>query len=209
MRRRVRVRMKSKSQTGDLKGLFPVFLRLRGRHVLMVGGGGMATLRAKQFLNAGARLTVISPRVSPRLQQLAKAGALTWTRREFSPDDVSRKYFMVVGATNDPRVQAGISSAAEKKGLLYNVVDAPAHCNFITPAVVERGDLKIAICTQGRSPALSGLLRREFDAALPRSASDWLLVLGKLRMSLKRMFPKDLKKQKALLDYFMTMAAER
>ncbi len=198
--------MKTKNPGADLKGLFPVFVRLRGERVLLVGGGGMATLRARQFLRAGARLTVVSPRVSPRIRQWAKAGALAWVKREFAARDVSRKYFMVVGATDAPRVQAALAKAAETKGMLYNVVDAPAHCNFITPAVVERGDLKIAICTQGRSPALSGLLRKEFDAALPRSAADWLSVLGKLRKSLKRIFPRDMKRQKALLDYFLAMA---
>lgn len=190
----------------DLKGLLPVFVRLRGQRVLLVGGGAMATLRAGQFLKAGARLTVVSPDASHRIRQLAKTRAITWIKRDFASRDVSRKYFMVVGATDNPRVQAALSKAAESKGLLYNVVDAPAHCNFITPAVVERGDLKIAICTLGRSPALSGLLRKEIDSALPRSAADWLKVLGKLRKSLKRIFPDDMKRQKALTDYFLAMA---
>jgi precorrin-2 dehydrogenase len=201
--------MKAKSQAADLKGLFPVFVRLQGRRVLLVGGGGMATLRARQFVKAGARLTVISPRISAQLRKLAEVGALAWVKRQFVPSDVSRKYFMIVGATDDPHAQAALAKAAESKGLLYNVVDAPAHCNFITPAVVERGDLKIAICTQGQSPALSGLLRREFDSALPRSAADWVSVLGKLRKSLKRIFPQDMKRQKALLDYFVAMAREK
>ena len=129
----------------DLNGLLPVFVRLRGRRVLLVGGGAMATLRARQFLKAGARLTVVSPHASHRIRQLAKTRAITWIKRDFASRDVSRKYFMVVGATDNPRVQAALSKAAESKGLLYNVVDAPAQCNFITPAVVERGDLKIAM----------------------------------------------------------------
>ncbi len=201
--------MKSSLQDGDLKGLFPIFLRLRGRRVLVVGGGAMATLRARQFLRAGAGVTVVSPRASASLKQLARRGAIIWTRRQFSTKDVTRKYFVVVGATDDPRVQESLAKSAEKLGLLYNVVDAPAHCNFITPALVERGDLKIAICTQGQSPALSGRLRRVIDEALPDSASDWLVVLGRLRRSLKLAFPKDLKKQKALLEYFIVLADRR
>ena len=201
--------MSTKKSRTDLKGLVPVFVRLRGQRVLLVGGGTMATLRARQYLKAGARLTVVSPEVSPQLRRLARTRALTWVRRDFASRDVSRKYFMVVGATDDARVQAAISKAAESKGLLYNVVDAPAHCNFITPAVVERGDLKIAICTLGRSPALSGLLRKEIDSALPRSAADWMKVLGRLRKGLKRIFPGDLKRQKALLEYFLAMARQQ
>lgn len=201
--------MMSTNHDGDLKGLFPVFLRLRGKRVLLVGGGTMATLRAKQFVNSGAAVTVISPRLSPRLRQLARARELSWIKREFAASDVSRKYFMVVGATDDPGVQAALAKAAEKQGLLYNVVDAPAHCNFITPAMVERGDLKIAICTQGQSPALSGRLRRLFDEALPPSASDWLSALGKLRQSLKRAFPKDLKKQKAIIEFFIASVDDK
>ncbi|MGE5326071.1 MAG: bifunctional precorrin-2 dehydrogenase/sirohydrochlorin ferrochelatase [Deltaproteobacteria bacterium] len=200
--------MKTKQIGTDLKGLLPIFVRLRGQRVLLVGGGTMATLRARQFLRAGARLTVVSPEASFQLRRLASTRALTWVKREFVSSDVSRRYFMIVGATDDPRVQAAISKAAESKRLLYNVVDAPAHCNFITPAVVERGDLKIAICTLGRSPALSGLMRKEIDSALPRSAVDWLRVLGRLRKSLKRLFPDDLKKQKALLKYLLIKARE-
>jgi precorrin-2 dehydrogenase/sirohydrochlorin ferrochelatase len=201
--------MKTRNSLTDLKGLQPIFVRLRGKRVLLVGGGTMSTLRAKQFLKAGARLTVVSPEVSPQLRRLAATHALKWAKRNFVSRDVNRRYFMVVGATDDLRVQAAISKAAESKGLLYNVVDAPAHCNFITPAVVERGDLKIAICTLGRSPALSGLLRKEIDDALPRSAADWMKVLGKLRKGLKKIFPGDLKRQKALLEYFLAMARAR
>lgn len=201
--------MRTGNSGADLKGLLPIFVRLRGRQVLLVGGGTMATLRAKQFLKAGARLTVVSPEISPQLRRLAKSRALAWVRRDFISRDASRKYFMVVGATDDPRVQTAISKAAESKGLLYNVVDAPAHCNFITPAVVERGDLKIAICTLGNSPTLSGLLRKEIDDALPPSAANWLKSLGKLRLSLKRIFPGDLKRQKALLEYFLALASEK
>lgn len=169
----------------------------------------MATLRVSQLRKCGARVTIVSPLVTPALARLARTGKVKWLQREFAPADVSRDYFLVIGATDHAATQAALAKAAERAGILYNVVDAPEYCNFITPAVVERGDLKIAISTQGQSPALAGRLRKELDEALPRSTAKWTRAFGRVRKKLKRLFPGDLKTQKKKLNELIESLSAR
>ncbi len=168
-----------------MNNLFPVFLRLNDRRALIVGGGTVAETRVEQLLAAGARVTVIAPEVSAALSERAASGEIELHHRYFTRRDVTRKYFLVVGATNDPGAQSELAREAERQGLLYNVVDDVDHCNFFTPAVVERGDLKIAISTNGQSPVLASRLRQDLESALPDSIGEWVKELGALRRRLK------------------------
>lgn len=163
----------------------------------------MATLRVRQLLAAGAVITVIAPEVSDDIERLASQGSIQLVKREFERSDVNRSYFVVVGATGNARVQQALAEEAERCGLLYNVVDCPERCNFYTPAVVERGDLKIAICTQGKSPVLSGRLRRELEKAIPASAGEFTSLLGELRGKLKLRIPGNLKRQREIISEFI------
>ena len=189
--------------------LFPIFVRLKNRRALVVGGGGMATIRVKQLLTAGAAVTVVAPRASEEIEKLAAKGSLRFLKRRFQRSDVNRTFFVIIGATNNPVVQKALAEEAELEGLLYNVVDCPEHCNFYTPAVVERGDLKIAICTQGQSPALSGHLRRKLEEAIPASAGDFTRLLGQLRKKLKLKIPGDLRQQREILNEFIEKAVPK
>jgi siroheme synthase-like protein len=183
--------------------LFPIFLKLRGRSALVVGGGAMAALRVRQLMRAGALVTVIAPTTCADLKNVAKANSVTVIRREFERADLGKGYFLVVGATDNPAVQQAVSEEAERCEILYNVVDNPQHCNFYTPATVERGDLTVAICSEGQSPVLSGRLRQILDEALPREAGEWTALLGELRERLKEVFPADMEKRKALINEFI------
>jgi siroheme synthase-like protein len=180
--------------------LFPVSLRLNRRKALVVGGGEMASLRVRQLLGAGALVTVISPLASPTLIELAAGGSILLHERIFSPGDVTPDYFIVIGATDDPTTQAALAREAEIHGLLYNVVDDPEHCNFFTPAVIERGDLKVAISTNGQSPVLARRLREELEAALPDSTGPWVRQLGALRQRLKLEIPVDMGTRKRIIE---------
>jgi precorrin-2 dehydrogenase len=186
--------------------LFPIFLKLDGRKALVVGGGEIATLRVKQLIRAKALVTVIAPNVSPELEAFAEASAITLHRREFCRADLNAAYFLLIGATDHAATQEALADEGERRGLLYNVVDRPEHCNFYTPAVVERGDLKIAICTDGQSPVLSGRLRRELEEALPDSTGEFTALLGELREKLKLKIPGNLKRQRELLTEFIDKA---
>jgi len=183
--------------------LFPIFLKLSGKQALVVGAGAIAVLRVRQLRSAGAKVTVIAPKVSAGMEELAKAGTIDLVRRGFERDDLSRRYFIVIAATDDPVAQKAVSEEAERHGILCNVVDNPECCNFYTPAVVERGDLKIAISTNGRSPFLAGKLRRYLEEAIPENAADLTETVGLLRSRLKSEIPGDLEKQKELVEDFI------
>ncbi|MFI5173647.1 MAG: bifunctional precorrin-2 dehydrogenase/sirohydrochlorin ferrochelatase [Terriglobia bacterium] len=192
-----------------MSDLFPVFLRLQNRRALVVGGGAMAALRTKQLLAAGARVTVIAPAINGSLDELAEAGRIELIDRPFARRDVSPSYFIVIGATDDPAAQAALGEEAERLGLLYNVVDDVEHSNFYTPALVERGDLKIAISTNGLSPVLARQLRQELEDAIPPAAGEWIKQLGQLRQSLKFEIPVDFETRKQIIQEVIDKTIQR
>jgi len=167
----------------------------------------MATVRVRQLLAAGAAVTVIAPRTSDEIERLAAKGSLQLIKREFERTDVNLDFLVVIGATNNASVQHELVEEAERHRLLYSIVDSLEHSNFCTPAVVERGDLKIAICTQGQSPVLAGRLRRELEEAIPATASELTGLAGHLREKLKLKIPGKLKRQRELLAEFIEKAA--
>ena len=189
--------------------LFPVFLKLRNRRVLVVGGGTMAALRVRQLLAAGARVTVIAPDANESLISLARAGSIELLSRAFARSDATEDYFVAIGATDDPAVQSALAEEAERHGILYNLVDDPERCNFFTPAVVERGDLKIAISTNGQSPVLARRLRRDLEAVLPAATEDWVSELGRLREKLRFEIPVDLDARRRIIEEVIERTVQR
>ncbi len=183
-----------------MNDLFPLFLQLRGRRALVVGGGPMASARVGQLLAAGAVVTVIASDLMASLEDLARNGAIELRRRSLVAADITREFIIVIGTTNDPETQALLAREAERNGLLYNIVDDVEHCNFFTPAVVDRGELKIAISTNGLSPVLARRLRERIEAALPREMGNWLEQLGDLRKKLKLEIPVDFDTRKQIIE---------
>jgi uroporphyrin-III C-methyltransferase/precorrin-2 dehydrogenase/sirohydrochlorin ferrochelatase len=160
----------------------------------------MAALRVRQLLAAGARVKVVATIAGAPLLDLAENGSIELHLRSFLPHDISADCFMVVGATDDPATQAVLAHESERRGLLYNVVDDVEHCNFFTPAVVERGDLKVAISTNGRSPVLARRMREELEAALPEFMDRWVEELGELRQRLKFEIPSEFDTRKRIIE---------
>lgn len=183
--------------------LYPVFLKLKGRKALVVGAGGIAALRVKHLLGAEAHVTVISPEADAEIEELARVKSVVLLRRRFKRSDLSRNFFIVIAATNDSSVQRAVFEEAERHGILCNVVDKPSRCNFYTPAVVQRGELKIAISTSGRSPSLAGKLREYLEVAIPENAADLTEMAGLLRSRLRLEIPGDLETQKKLVSDFV------
>jgi precorrin-2 dehydrogenase len=183
--------------------LFPIFLKLNRRRVLVVGGGKMAALRAKQLIRSGASVTVVAPKVNAEIEGLAKSRSLDLIRRGFERSDLLKRYSIVIGATNDAEVQQAVSEEAERCGVFCNIVDNAGLSNFYTPAVLERGDLKIAIGTNGKSPSLAGRLRQYLEDAIPENAAALTQTMGLLRSRLKLEIPGDLARQKKLVADFV------
>ncbi|HKB26274.1 MAG TPA: bifunctional precorrin-2 dehydrogenase/sirohydrochlorin ferrochelatase [Methylomirabilota bacterium] len=144
---------------------FPAFLDLRGRPCVVVGGGAIGERKVDDLLGAGARVTLVSPALTPRLAALTAAGLLTHRRRLFRRADV-RGAALVIAATGVPAVDAAVAAEARRRRALVNVVDRPAECDFILPSVLRRGGLQIAVSTGGRSPALAREIRRRLERVI-------------------------------------------
>src|SRR3954470_3115914 len=140
---------------------YPVFLDLQDRLVLVVGAGKVALRKTQGLLEAGARVTVVAPESLPDFDHLP----LRLIRRCFRPADLDG-VLLVFAATDDRRVNHRIRLAAQRRGILANIADSAADCDFIVPARVQRGDVQIAISTGGKSPRLSAELRRKLDEIL-------------------------------------------
>ncbi len=136
---------------------YPVFLDLRGRSVLVVGGGRVARRKVAALRRCGARVTVVAPEIDASLRRMPGVAA---RRRRFCAADVRGAAF-VVGAADDPAVNALASRAARARGIPVNVVDAPALCDAILPAVLRRGPVTFAVSTGGAGPVLARRLRED------------------------------------------------
>jgi precorrin-2 dehydrogenase / sirohydrochlorin ferrochelatase len=157
-----------------------MFLRLEGRHCVVVGAGRIAEHKIASLLRAGANVTVIAPAAGAIVAAFARAGRITWRARIFHAKDL-RHAFLVVAATSSSPVNESVRRAATRFGVLCNVLDDPRRCDFYYPAVVRRGPLQIAISTSGESPALAQQIRRKLARQFSRRWADAVKLLGKRR----------------------------
>ncbi len=160
--------------------LFPAFLKLQGRSVLIVGGGPIAEQKLAGLIEAEALITLVAPQITPAIRQHARAGSIQWIAREFRRSDLDRT-FLVIAATGEPRINEDIFREADRRNILCNAVDEPERCHFYYGSVVRRGDLQIAISTNGKSPALAQRLRVELEAFVDSAYGEWLEWLGRVR----------------------------
>lgn len=155
--------------------MFPVFLRLAGRKVVLVGGGKVAVGKHAGLRAAGAQITVIAPQVDPQLND----GATIIHQRPFAPADLDDAWFVVAAAP--PAVNRQVADAAEVRRLFVNAVDDMASATAYLGGVVRRGDVTFAISTGGQTPALAGLLREGLDQVLPPDLAVWQQTARALR----------------------------
>jgi siroheme synthase-like protein len=160
--------------------LFPMFVKLKGRLVIVVGGGSVAEQKIPALLSAGARLRLVAPAISPQIAEWVRFGKVDWQRKKFASEDL-RGTFLAIVATSDSRVNGAVYRAAEERGILCNAVDDIEHCHFYYGSVVQRGDLQIAISTNGKSPALAVRLRQELEQQFGPEYEAWLQWLGAAR----------------------------
>ena len=163
--------------------LFPMFLKLEGRSCLVVGAGAIGEPKIESLLTSGASVRVIAPRVTAAVAEWARAGTIVWDAREFNSADLDG-VFLVIAATSSRGVNGTIFREAQQRNILCNVVDDPEYCDFYYPAVVRRGDLQVAISTNGHSPALAQRIRRELEVQFGPEYGEWLAELGKIRQQL-------------------------
>ncbi len=168
--------------------LLPIFLRLEGRPVVVIGAGTVALAKIESVLPTGAQLTVIAPTAVDRIHSLARERKVTLRTRPFSPVDLDGA-LLVIAATNNSAVNHAVYEEALRRNILCNAVDDPPNCDFYFGSIVSRGDLQIAVSTAGESPALAQRLRREIDEQLPSDLGPWIQQLGALRREIRERAP--------------------
>ncbi len=163
--------------------LFPMFMKLEGRPCLVVGAGTIGEPKISSLIAAGASTRVIALKATAEVEEWARTGSIAWEARAFEFADLDG-VFMVIAATNARELNAAIFKEARQRNILCNVVDDPEYCDFYYPAVVRRGDLQLAISTNGQSPALAQRIRRELEIQFGPEYGEWLDQLGKIRQQL-------------------------
>jgi siroheme synthase-like protein len=155
--------------SADETSLFPLFLKLAGRAVLVVGAGGMAERKVHSLLSSGARVKIVAPEATVELQRLAAQGLLAWAARRFQEPDVDGAW-LVVAATGEPETQQRVAAAAEAHRIFLLAADDPSNASAYSGAVVRRPPFQIAISSSGAAPALTRVLREIIEQVLPGDA---------------------------------------
>lgn len=169
--------------------LYPIFLKLEGHKVLVVGGGVIAEQKLEAVLRSATDVTVLAPEVSSRIQLWAQQGRLKHVAFEYRPG-LAQGYFLVIAATDSERVNRAVYDEARRSGALSNAVDDPGYCDFYAPAVVSRGDFQIAISTGGHSPALAQSLRKKLEQEYGPEFETWTAWLGRMREAFRSVLPR-------------------
>src|SRR5690606_20785298 len=168
---------------------FPLFADLRGRRVLVVGGGEVAGRKARLLLEAGARVDIVARElVSHDLAEWAGAGPVSWLAREFDESQLDGAT-LVVAATSDGALNEQVASTARARHLLCNVVDDAERSSFIVPAIVDRSPLVIAISSGGVAPVLARLARERIEVLFDESFATLARLLAEWRSRIKHALP--------------------
>lgn len=148
--------------------VFPIFLKLTGRRVVLVGGGKVAASKLDGLLRVSARVTVVAPEIRGEIER----GGVTLLRRGFEASDLDGAWFAVAAAT--PAVNRRVAAAAEERRVFVNAVDDPPNASAYAGGVLRRGSLTVAISTNGEAPALAGLIREGLEELIPKEMETWL-----------------------------------
>jgi siroheme synthase-like protein len=180
-------------QTGPAEGLpgaasnqapgrcyYPINLDMRNRHCLVVGGGAVGSRKAQTLVDCGARVTVVSPDISPKLGEMVDRQTVTLHRRGYRRSDLDGTW-LVFAAASDPAVNRKVHADAREEGILCNLAELPDDGDFILPSIVRRGDLVLGISTSGASPALAKQLREQLEAQIGPEVALLLQLLRSIR----------------------------
>ncbi|HYX31692.1 MAG TPA: bifunctional precorrin-2 dehydrogenase/sirohydrochlorin ferrochelatase [Oligoflexus sp.] len=177
----------------------PIFIDLKDKPVLLIGGGAVAREKLEKLIQAEARVRVIARVIAAETRQLLAQHHLSFEERPFFPNDVTG-HVLVISAVNDSLGHARIAAAARARGILVNAVDEPASADFFFGAQIERGPLQIAISTQGLFPGVARALRLWLEEALPEDLSDELGQLAVLRKNVRHFIPDPTQRMRQLKE---------
>lgn len=169
-----------------MNNLFPIFLKLEQMHILIVGGGNVGLEKLEAVLKNAPKthITLVAPEIRDEIVELAKTHNITLVQRAYHEDDLHDKQLAIAG-TDAPEVNAQVKTDGNARNLLVNVADTPPLCDFYLSSVVSKGDLKVAISTNGKSPTFAKRFREVLEEILPESIQETLDNLKVLRDRLK------------------------
>ncbi len=161
-------------------GFYPILMNLQEFRCIVVGGGRIAHRKVLSLLNFGADITVISPKITKPILELAKNHSIKIIKKEYSEKYIDG-FGIVFSATDNQEINRTVRKDCTIKGILLNVVDDPALCDFILPANVIRGDLTISISSQGKAPFFTKRMKNKIEGLIPPVYEDIISMAGKLR----------------------------
>jgi len=165
-------------------GYYPIFIELTERRCLVIGGGAVAERKVEELLAVGAHVTVISPTIAEGLRDLLAQGSICHVERAYEEGDLAGCE-LVFAATDDPEINAAAFREARSRRIWINSADDPAHCDFILPGVIRRGDLAVAVSTGGASPAATRAIREELEDYFTADYARFVQVAGEARRQLR------------------------
>jgi siroheme synthase-like protein len=165
-------------------GYYPVFLEMKDRRCVVIGGGAVAERKVEGLVAVGANVTVISPAITNGLRELLTQGAIRHVAREYQTGDRAG-YDLVFVATDNSEINAVVSNEARSLRIWVNSADDPDHCDFILPGVIRRGDLAVAVSTGGVSPAVTRAIREELDQYVSADYASFVQIAGEVRRELR------------------------
>ena len=170
----------------ERNNLYPIFLKLNSLHVLIVGGGHVAEEKLTFLLKSSpdARVTMVSPMFREGTIELAKKGDVKLVKRPYNKRFLKGKH-IVIATTDVPKVNVKVYKHCRKRNILVNVADNPSYCDFYMGGIVTKGNVKVAISTNGKSPTTAKRLRQFFEDVIPENIDDLVKNLNEYRKTIK------------------------
>jgi siroheme synthase-like protein len=165
-------------------GYYPIFLEMKDRRCVVIGGGAIAERRVEGLVAVAANVTVISPAITERLRNMLTQGSIRHVAREYRTGDRAG-YDLVFVATDNSEINAAVAAEAPSLRIWVNSADDPDHCDFILPALIRRGALAVAVSTGGVSPAATRAIREELDEYFTADYARFVQIAGEARRELR------------------------
>src|SRR6185369_2554167 len=174
---------------------YPIYLDIEERNVVIIGGGNVCARKAETMMKYGARVTVVSPELTDEIEQWARDGSLAIRRKAYESSDLDGAH-IVIASTDDQSVNEQIAADCRARRIPVNVGDVTPLCEFIVPAIIEKGSIQIAVSTGGKSPALARTLKEDLQRAIGPEYAEVNDVLGSLRDGAKKVLPTDVDRKR-------------
>jgi precorrin-2 dehydrogenase/sirohydrochlorin ferrochelatase len=174
---------------------YPIYLDIEDRPVLIIGGGNVCARKAETMMKYGARVTIVSPEYTDEIETWAANHQLSLRRKTYEEADLQGAS-IVIASTDDPCINARIARDCRRRRIPVNVVDVTHLCEFIVPAIVERGSIQIAVSTGGKSPALARTLKEDLQKFVGPEYDEINRTLGTLRKGAKKTLPTDVDRKR-------------